>query len=205
MIASLRGELFSKAQDKLIVDVGGVGYEVYFPATGHAFLPETGHDIFLYIYTVVREDAINLYGFITPEEKDLFVLLIGVSGVGPKLAVNILSGMKPREFSRAIASGNILQLTKLSGVGRKTAERLCLELKDKIYIISGLETQDQMSAVEEPDDQLSVDVVSALVNLGYPRYAARNALENVRRQLSEDEYRALGFEELIRQSLRSLA
>ncbi|MCK4838122.1 MAG: Holliday junction branch migration protein RuvA, partial [Desulfobulbaceae bacterium] len=132
MIASLRGVLAHKSPEHLIVDVGGVGYEVFYSPTGLHRLPENGEDIFLYIYTNVREDAFNLYGFLEIKEKEMFVLLTGVSGIGPKVAVNILAGMGPGDLASAIANTDLGRLVKLPGVGKKTAERLCLELKDKV-------------------------------------------------------------------------
>ena len=129
MIASLRGVLAHKSPENLIVDVGGVGYEVRFSPTGMHRLPEVGEEVFLHIYSSVREDAFDLYGFLEAKEKEMFILLTSVSGIGPKVGLNILSGMPPADLAGAICTSDLGRLTKLPGVGKKTAERLCMELK----------------------------------------------------------------------------
>ena len=206
MIASLRGKLLYKSPESLIIDVGGVGYEVYFPQTSHGRLPEIGQEAFLYIYTAVREDALNLYGFIDQEEKEMFCLLVGVSGVGPKMALNILSSITPAAMARAIATDDIPRLKQLSGVGKKTAERLCLELKDKMQFIPDEQAVGlPQSAPDTVDDQRANDVLSALINLGYSPVSAKEALQTVRQQVPEETYSVMRLEELLRQALRSLA
>src|SRR5688572_3829107 len=132
MIAYLNGKLLSKSINLAIVDVGGVGYEVHIPLTTYYELGETGSPVVLQIYTHVREDALQLFGFNTPLEKELFLRLISVSGVGPKLALGLLSNLSANELVQAILSSNLVQLTAISGVGKKTAERLVLELRDKL-------------------------------------------------------------------------
>lgn len=190
-----------------MVDVGGVGYEVHFPEAHHHRLPRLGEEVVLQIHTVVREDAISLYGFLDAAEKELFLLLMGVSGVGPKLARNILSAATPAEISRAIAAGDVGRLKQLPGVGKKTAERLCLELKDKVEFIpmAGVAVAPVVTAPELFGDQPSRDALSALMNLGYPAPRARQALEQVRQQVGEEAYSALAIEELLRAALRGLA
>ncbi|MCK5227692.1 MAG: Holliday junction branch migration protein RuvA [Desulfobulbaceae bacterium] len=205
MIACLRGELFYKSAEKLIVDVMGVGYQVFLSSACHARLPDLGHEIFLHIYTDVREDALNLYGFADMEEKEMFLVLISVSGVGPKLSLSILSGITPSELARAITSDDIVRLTKLSGVGKKTAERLCLELKDKVHFVPDQQPGGPVRIQLDADDTLSADVLSALVNLGYTRVSANKALDAVRREVSDDVYATMHLEDLIRHSLRVLA
>jgi len=205
MIASLRGLLAHKSPEHLIVDVGGVGYGVFFSPTGLHRLPETGEEIFLHIHTNVREDAIDLYGFLEAKEKEMFVLLTGVSGIGPKVAVNILAGMGPAELAGAISSSDLGRLTKLQGVGKKTAERLCLELKDKVRFMVVSESVVMGPPDIAPDDQQSADVISALINLGYPPANARKAVEKVRSTLGEEDFGGLSLEELLRQALRSMA
>jgi Holliday junction DNA helicase RuvA len=205
MIASLRGVLAHKSPGSLIVDVGGVGYEVFFSPTGLHRLPENGEDIFLHIQTNVREDAIDLYGFLEVKEKEMFVLLTGVSGIGPKVAVNILSGMAPADLATAIAGTDLGRLVKLPGVGKKTAERLCLELKDKVQFAAASDAVLLGSPVLAPDDQQSADVISALINLGYPPANARTAIEKVRSTIGDDGFGELSLEDLLRQSLRSMA
>lgn len=205
MIASLRGILAHKSPENLIIDVGGVGYEVFFSPTGLHLLPENGEDIFLHIHTNVREDAIDLYGFLDIKEKEMFLLLTSVSGIGPKVAVNILSGMRPADLASAISSTDLGRLTKLQGVGKKTAERLCLELKDKVQFIPASESVLLGPTSSIADDQQSADVISALINLGYPPANARKAIEKVRARIGDNGFDELSLEELLRQALRSMA
>ncbi|MEJ2689659.1 MAG: Holliday junction branch migration protein RuvA [Deltaproteobacteria bacterium] len=206
MIACLRGELFFKGSDRVVVDVNGVGYEVFCTQANLYQLPETGHEVFLFVHTDVRDDAINLYGFLDFAERKMFLKLTGVSGIGPKLALNILSGMRLAELARTIAGQDIAQLTRLPGVGRKTAERLCLELKDKMDFIPRVEADSLARPGSEPDDddRQIEDVISALVNLGYPRNSARIAVDKVRRQMKE-EFSSLRLEDFLRLALWTLA
>jgi Holliday junction DNA helicase RuvA len=204
MIASLKGILAHKSPENLIVDVGGVGYEVRFSPTGMHRLPEIGEEVFLHIYTSVREDAFDLYGFLEMREKEMFILLTGVSGIGPKLALNILSGMAPADLASAICTGDLVRLTKLPGVGKKTAERLCVELKDKVQFIPASESAIVSPGPAEIEDQQSADVISALVNLGYPPANARKAMERVRQEAGDDDFGKLSLEELLRLALRSM-
>ncbi len=205
MIASLRGILAHKSPEHLIVDIGGVGYRVRFSSSGMPRLPELGEEVFLQVYTSVREDAIDLYGFLEIKEKEMFILLIGVSGIGPKVALNILSGMAPADLASAICTGDLARLTKLPGIGKKTAERLCLELKDKVQFIPAADSALISPARIAPDDQQSADVISALVNLGYSPVNARTAVERVREAAGDDESDQLSLEEMLRLALRSLA
>jgi Holliday junction DNA helicase RuvA len=204
MIASLKGVLAHKSPGSLIVDVGGVGYEVFFSPTGLHRLPEEGEEIFLHIQTNVREDAIDLYGFLEIREKEMFVLLTGVCGIGPKVAVNILSGMAPADLASAIVSSDLGRLVKLPGVGKKTAERLCLELKDKVQFAAASDSALLGLPDITQDDQQSADVISALINLGYPPANARKAIDKVRSTIGEDGFSELSLEELLRHSLRSM-
>ena len=207
MIACLRGELFFKGSDRVVIDVNGVGYEVFCTEANIYQLPEPGHEVFLFVHTDVREDAINLYGFLDATERKMFLKLTGVSGIGPKLALNILSGMRMAELARNIAGQNIGQLTRLPGVGKKTAERLCLELKDKMDFIPEAETVSlsRSGAAQAGDDRLIEDVMSALVNLGYQKSSAQTAVDKVRRQMGDEEFAGLRLEELLRLTLRTLA
>jgi len=205
MIASLRGVLTHKAPDELIVEVGGVGYLVRFSPTGLYRLPDVGETVFLYIYTNVREDSIELFGFCERQEKEMFIILISVSGVGPRLAMNILAGLPPAGLASAILAGDLARLTKLPGVGRKTAERLCVELKDKVQFLPSLDSAALAPVKLEAVDQPGADVISALVNLGYAPAAARQALERVRVGVSAEAYEQLPLAELLRMALRSLA
>lgn len=176
MIALLRGELAYKSYDHLILDVGGVGYRLLIPLTTYYGLPEEGA-VQLFVHTHVREDAIHLYGFLQPEEKDLFILLLTVSGVGPKLAVNILSHMAATDLKAALAGGDVKRLSALPGIGRKTAERLVLELRDKLPKGEAIPVSAPAAGIPSPVESPLEDALSALVNLGYKEAAARKALE----------------------------
>src|SRR5277367_5757341 len=171
MIAHLRGRLLAKHPNQAIIEAGGVGYDVTISVPTFSDLPSVGAEVALHIHTHVREDLIALYGFLRPREKLLFEKLITVSGIGPKLAITILSGMAADEMVGAIRGNDIARLTRIPGIGRKTAERMVLELRDKLPEVSPAAAPSIpiMSATEE-------DVLSALVNLGYQRAAAEKAL-----------------------------
>ncbi|NOX25822.1 MAG: Holliday junction branch migration protein RuvA [Deltaproteobacteria bacterium] len=195
-----------KSTNRLVIDVQGVGYDVAFCKSGLGQLPELGQEVFLHIYTSVREDAIALYGFIDSAEKELFTILLGVSGVGPKLALNLLSAAPPAALARAVLTDDLHALTKLPGVGKKTAERLCLELKDKVqaFADAAAPADTVLSPKNTADERLAGDVISALVNLGYPQIRAREALAKVMEQ-HPPELPPLPIEEVLRLTLRSLA
>src|SRR5215469_2832717 len=163
MIAHLRGKLISKHPNQAIVEAAGVGYEVNISIPTFSGLPALGSDVSLFVYTHVREDALALYGFLRSEDKRLFEKLISVSGIGPKLAITILSGMQADAMIASIKGNNVAALTRIPGIGKKTAERMVLELRDKLDAFGiAAETAPAVSPVEE-------DVISALVNLGYQR------------------------------------
>lgn len=204
MIACLRGMLFKKLSDSLIVEVGGVGYEVFFPQSGQIRLPGIGEEVFLHIQTVVREDAFNLYGFLESAEKEMFQLLNTVSGIGPKLAVHMLAGISPADLAIAIMHDDLARLTRLPGVGKKTAERLCLELKDKVQFVPEALSASAPTLVLPGEDQRVHDAISALLNLGYSAVRAREALAAVRLQAGAEAFAAMRLEELLRQALRAL-
>lgn len=174
MIAHLRGKLLAKHPNQAIVETGGVGYDVTISVPTFSDLPGIGGEVALHVHTHVREDTIALYGFLLASEKRLFEKLITVSGIGPKLAITILSGMAVDEMVNAIRSNDIARLTRIPGIGKKTAERMVLELRDKLPPEKAGETAaaPTLSAVEE-------DVLSALVNLGYQRAAAERALASI--------------------------
>jgi holliday junction DNA helicase RuvA len=195
MIAFLNGKLLSKAVNLAVIDVGGVGYEVQIPLSTYYELGDPQSSVALHIYTHVREDAIQLFGFLTPLEKELFLRLISVSGVGPKLGLSLLSNLSAVELVQAIVTGNLVQLTGISGVGRKTAERLILELRDKLKSLSVGEGAGPVSG----EQSLKADVISALVNLGWPQAAA----EKVVTQALKDEERH-EFQWILKQSLKKL-
>lgn len=164
MIAQLSGTLAHKMPGEVVVDVGGVGYQIYIPLNVFYSMPEIGARVSLYIHTHLREDALQLFGFREPRDKQIFMLLNGVAGIGPKLAVNILSGISADELAQAIRDGDQLRLVSIPGVGRKLAERMLVELRDKL---TALRTQPTEGATSDKGSQMMQDAVSALVNLGY--------------------------------------
>ena len=200
MIGHLRGHLLVKKPNYVLLDVQGVGYEVHIPLTSFYDLPSEGNEVALKIHTHVREDALILYGFSSQREKDFFVKLIAISGIGPKVAIGLLSGGKVEELAQAIADANLARLTAIPGIGRKTAERIVLELKGQItpFVLS---EQAQKTAEAGGSNGLQEDILSALVNLGYPRPAAEKALSRV---ISSGESER-SFEDLLRRTLHRLA
>lgn len=196
MIALLRGSLVEKNPSRLIVDVGGVGYDVLVPLSTFYVLGEPGAPVSLRIHTHVREEALALYGFATTLEQELFERLISISGVGPKLALAVLSGIEPAELIKAIRLQDVARLTAIPGIGKKTAERIGLELKDRLP--AALQAPGQPEVEAAPADQLRADLLSALLNLGYPRAMAERAIEST--VTSSD----LGFEQALRDVLRGL-
>lgn len=207
MIATLAGKLLLRYTDRVVVEVGGVGYEVFLSVDGLSRIGDIHDEIFLFIHTHVREDAIILYGFVEEEEKEMFLILKTVSGIGPKLALAILSGMRVGELSRAIAARDIKLLTSLQGVGKRTAERLCVELKEKVgHLASGsLEGGEGRIELSPSAGSVQADVLSALVNLGYPDPLARQALVSVKKRIGEETFTQLSLEELLKEGLRALA
>ena len=170
MIAHLRGRLLSKQPNQAIVEAGGVGYDLTISIPTFTELPNAGGEVALHVHTHVREDALALFGFLKIEEKRLFEKLIGVSGIGPKLGITILSGMSTEFMVSAIRGNDVAQLTKIPGIGKKTAERMILELRDKLDTFVAAPAAAKATPVEE-------DVLSALVNLGYQRASAEKAVE----------------------------
>lgn len=201
MIAFLSGKLIEKHANTAIVDVGGVGYEVSIPLTTFYELGEPGSDVQLRIYTSVREDAIQLFGFKTLRERDLYLKLISVQGIGPKSGIAMLSGMNADEIISAIRSNNLVRLTSIPGVGRKTAERLVIELRDKVgEMTDGAGSLDAASRTSLPTDAVFEDALSALVNLGYNKAAAEKALDQAAKEGTE-----VTVQKLLRRSLQLLA
>lgn len=193
MIASLRGLLVEKHPNQAIVETGGVGYDVTIPVSTFTHLPDAGTEVRLRIHTHVREDALALYGFLTLDEKALFEKLIGVSGIGPTAAVKILSGLAAPDLIHAIQRGEVEKLVRIPGVGKKTAERMVLELRDKLPAVSGEEAPAQPASALTPIDQ---DVLSALLNLGCARPQAENAVRKAKASGAEQD-----FEPLFRRAL----
>ena len=186
MIAQIRGILAHKAPGEVIVDVGGVGYQVFIPLTVFYKLPEPGSEVALQIHTHLREDALQLFGFHEPQDKQVFLLLTSVAGIGPRLAINILSGIPAAELKQAIKTGDQLRLISIPGVGKKLAERMILELKDKLMTVETPAT-DNVSRSSEP--RLMQDAVSALMNLGYRQGEVeknvRDAIQSGRQTLED--------------------
>lgn len=193
MIAHLRGRVLEKTPNRVVIDAAGVGYDVTISVASFSGLPAEGSEVSLFIHTHVREDALSLYGFLRRDEKRVFERLIGVSGIGPKLAITVLSGIAADALVAALRGNDIAALTRIPGVGKKTAERMVLELRDKLDGFEAAPTAPPASRMEE-------DVVSALVNLGYQRgpaeHAAKRALEKAGG--------AASFEQVFRQTMSLL-
>ena len=200
MIARLDGILLQKSVAQCVVDIHGIGYRIVVPLSTFYELPDAGCRVVLQIHTHVREDAVSLYGFHTDEEREVFKLMISVGGIGPKLAVNILSGISAGEWIRAIVSEDLKRLTGIPGVGRKTAERMILELKDKAGHLSR-EVAPAGDVVIQTADQAKEDALSALVNLGYKGSSVRDAVELAMKDASEP----LSLDDLLKKALRFLA
>ena len=193
MIAHLRGRILEKNPNRVVVEAAGVGYEVAISVPSFSALPAEDREVSLYIYTHVREDALALYGFLRREEKQIFERLIGVSGIGPKLAITVLSGMASDALVNAIRSNDLAKLTRIPGVGKKTAERMVLELRDKLDAF-------EVAPAAAPANRMEEDVVSALVNLGYQRSPAEQAVKRAIEKSGE----AATFEQLFRQTMSLL-
>jgi len=201
MIALLSGKIAYKGISHVVVDAQGVGYRVFIPLTTFYELPEAGEAVTLHIHTSVKEDAINLFGFYTLQERDLFQMMISVSGIGPKVAMNILSGISSDELLEAISGGNLTRLVAIPGIGRKMAERLILELKEKVAKKMAADAGAGADARRKESDALREDVLSALVNLGYKANAARDALDKVVRDAENDP----AMDQLLKKALKILA
>ena len=200
MIASLTGRLAFKAPTYLILDVQGVGYEVFIPLSTYYGLPNLSDNISLSVHTHVREDAIQLFGFLTSQEKDAFVLLTSVSGVGPKLGLSVLSALPVSDLVSSIQSGDVEKLTTVPGIGNKSASRLVLELKDKVgKLHPGLGPAHDLPGLGQ--DAIFDDALSALVNLGYRPQDAKEALKQVKKSNAE----SIMLKDMIRESLKELA
>ena len=200
MIAQIRGRLASKEPHRVVVDVNGVGYQIFIPLSTYYQLPDVPAEVFLHTHTHVREDAIQLFGFHTRDEQSLFELLQGVSGIGPRLATNILSGISVEELVPALAEGNLIRLRAVPGVGKKLAERLVVELREKVGTVRLTAPPTAPAGSAPAMDRALDDVVSALVNLGCNRKEAIKAAEAARQDLGP----AADFEKLIKASLRAL-
>jgi Holliday junction DNA helicase RuvA len=205
MIAHLSGTLLSKEPNQVVVDVGGVGYEVNIPLSTFYDLNDEDSDVQLLIYTHVKEDALQLYGFKTSSERKLFVHFISVSGVGPKLGIALLSHMKADELIESIKSNNLARLTQIPGVGRKTAERLVVDLRDKMIQLSQAQVAEQTGTKPETtyvssEDTVRGDALSALLNLGYQRSGAEKAIDAALAEGGD-----ITVESILRRTLKKLA
>jgi Holliday junction DNA helicase RuvA len=196
MIAWLSGVLRRKAVESLIIDVGGVGYEVTVPLSTYDRVPDTGDSLALHVHTHLREDSLSLFGFSTELEKEVFLLLLNVSGIGPKLALSVLSGLSLEDLVTAIHASDDSRLCSIPGIGKKTAARLCLELKDKVKHLAPVS---RSAARAEPRSSSMDDAVSALVNLGYKRPQAEEAVKRVHQARPD-----IATAQLIRESLGEL-
>lgn len=196
MIAFLRGALLERTPNRIVVDVHGVGYELLIPVSTFQVLPQAGAAVELRVYTQAREDAIQLFGFATAREKSLFERLVGVGGVGPKLALAALSGLSVPDLAAAIAASDLARLTAVPGIGKKTAERICVELRDKLgdWAAAGA------ASSPAPLPAAAEEVLSALVNLGYARAMAEKAVRRAAERRPPPE----GFEELFKRSLQAI-
>ena len=201
MIAHLSGTVLLKQPNLVVIDVAGVGYEVTIPVSTFYEIGEVGEPIALRVHTHVREDVIQLFGFRTGREKDLFLRLTSVSGIGPKLAVTILSGMSPEELIPAIRTNDLARLTSIPGIGKKTAERLVIELRDKMAAFAGPEMEAAMAArAASGGDAVRGDTVEALITLGYQKAQAEKAVAKVLEQGTDES-----IENVLRQSLKLLS
>tara|TARA_B100001123_G_scaffold330354_2_gene372257 strand:- start:456 stop:1055 length:600 start_codon:yes stop_codon:yes gene_type:complete len=197
MIAFLRGQVLDKQPNRLIVDVQGVGYELHVPLSTYYNVGEPGTEVELRVYTHVREEALQLYGFLTTLEQKVFEHLIGVNGIGPKLALAVLSGMENAEFIvGCVQRGDVAQLTRIPGVGKKTAERIVLELKDRLLKLTDAS---DLAAPSATETKLREDLVSALLNLGYHRPLAQKAVDVVINEGSD-----VSFEKALKSALQEL-
>ena len=198
MIAFLRGRVVDKQPNRVIIDIQGVGYDVHVPLSTFYEIGDEGTDIALRVYTHVREDTLQLYGFLTELERRLFERLIAISGIGPKLAVAVLSGMEPRDLVTAVQRADVARLTGIPGVGKKTAERIVLELKDRLAQIVVPAAADSVETISGPD-RLRGDLLSALQNLGYHRPQAEKAIEAAVKSMIDPT-----FEQALKSALREL-
>ena len=196
MIAFLRGRVLEKHPNRIVVDVNGVGYDLYVPLSTYYDVGDAGAEISLRVHTHVREDALQLFGFLTSLEQLLFERLIGISGIGPKLAIAVLSGIDSRELVASVQRADVARLTRIPGIGKKTAERIVLELKDRLRDVA---PADESAAQPSSGDQLRDDLVSALENLGYHRPVAEKAVDAVRARNG-----ATNFEDALKGALREL-
>ena len=194
MISFLEGRLLQRGPEEVVVEVNGVGYGVQVPLSTFYHLPEVGERVRLLIHTHMREESLSLFGFLTERERRLFRMMIGVSGVGPKMALTVLSGISPEELERSLTEGDVATLVRIPGIGRRTAERMVIELRGRLLPLP------QEDRLPPPQQEVLQDALSALINLGYRRPLAEKVLRELLRQ-----HPSLSLEDLLREALRELA
>ena len=201
MIALISGKIVYKGISHVVIDAHGVGYRIFIPLTTFYELPEAGQIITLHVHTHVKQDAINLFGFYTVQERDLFQLMLSVSGIGPKMSMNILSGISVPEMLRAISSGDVRKLISIPGLGKKLAERLILELKEKVVKKMMAEEMPALDNQQKINEIIREDVLSALINLGYKSNIAQDALDKVLYTSAKE----LAMDQLLKKTLKILS
>ena len=201
MIALISGKIVYKGISHVVIDAHGVGYRIFIPLTTFYELPEAGQIITLHVHTHVKQDAINLFGFYTVQERDLFQLMLSVSGIGPKMSMNILSGISVQEMLRAISSGDVRKLISIPGLGKKLAERLILELKEKVIKKMMAEEMPALDNQQKINEIIREDVLSALINLGYKSNIAQDALDKVLYASAK----GLAMDQLLKKTLKILS
>jgi Holliday junction DNA helicase RuvA len=201
MIARINGTLLHKSVDHVIVDAHGIGYRIFVPLTTYYELPEEGSAVVLNIHTSVKQDGIHLFGFNTDREKQIFQLMLSVNGIGPRLAMNILSGIAAEELIRAVSQGDLGRLVHIPGVGKKMAERMIVELKDKVGKLQSDGGDGGFASLPDEDEQMTEDALSALMNLGYKRNAARTAIDAIRETMGG----AATLDRVLKEALKILA
>jgi Holliday junction DNA helicase RuvA len=201
MIANIKGILIQKSVNGIVIDVHGIGYHVFVPLSTFYELPDIGLPVSLKIHTHVKEDAIQLFGFRTSEEKDVFQLMISVAGIGPRLATNILSGIAAPELARAVCAEDLKKLVSIPGIGKKMADRMIFELKDKLLKIILVEEEPFPGSDEDSSERVKEDALSALVNLGYKNSLAKDVVEKVIEESDGDVI----LETLLKKALKRLA
>ena len=201
MIALISGKIVYKGISHVVIDAHGVGYRIFIPLTTFYELPEAGQIITLHVHTHVKQDAINLFGFYTVQERDLFQLMLSVSGIGPKMSMNILSGISVQEMLRAISGGNLRKLISIPGLGKKLAERLILELKEKVVKKMIAEEMPAIDNQQKINEIIREDVLSALINLGYKSNIAQAAIDKVLYTSAKE----LAMDQLLKKTLKIIS
>lgn len=185
MYSHFRGELISLSPSQVVIEIGGIGYQIFIPANAFPKLPQTGSTLLIYTSFIVRESSQTLYGFLSSQERDLFEILLTVSGIGPKLALNLIGHIAMQDLQFAICNHDIASLSKVPGIGKKTAERLILELRDKLPSLMPTFSDLAISVTQDPQSQLIIDAMSALIHLGYNQLTAQKAIKKSLKELPD--------------------